>query len=428
VRGHGWLVALLTVACSGESSRTPSDGGPVDDAGPAVQDAPVPLDGAPVAASDVGAILSDVPLTAIDGMAGDGVQERPAVDGRGDGGRTPIRPPTPGPCVRVDDGQGAFPSLHAVAGRWFAFFTEGTGTTAALRVRSAVVPALDFGPAATVLYGATKVDMIDDGGTLWALASRQFYAVLLQSVDGSTWTEGGNIATSAIDALCTGYTPAGFSRGAHPAAFVAAGSDYNTRIFGCAPQVVVAWPGSGGWSTPVTIGKGYPVLALASDGLLTVAATFGVYLSRDQGLTWSQVPGGDTTAEQVRGTSGALAGSTLLLAQSYSYGTSEPNRIAVIASDDGGASWPRQVALAQSSDYPGDPLMAADGSFVAVAWQMGDAIMVVLSIDAGLTWTRPATVKPSLDGGVAQLGGLAASGTTVALAVAGAGVQICRLD
>jgi len=333
-------------------------------------------------------------------------------------------------CVRVDEGQGASPSLHAVAGRWFAFFTEGSGSVAPLNVRSAAIPGLAFGPASTLLYGATKVDLVDDGGLLRALASRQFYAVFLDSADGATWTEGSKLPTSEVDLLCDGFTPAIFARGSGPPAFVAAGRDYNTHIFGCAPEVLVAaMPAGNATASPVAIGKGYPVLALrSSTGLDTVAGTFGVYTSRDQGATFTEVPSGDTTADQIRGTSGAMANATMALAQSYSYGVANPNHIAVIFSDDGGSSWPRRVVLQKSGTYPGDPLIAADGDFLAVAWQTGGDIQIMTSPDRGATWSEPAVATPPSDAGAAQLGGLAVSGTVVAIAATGGGVQICRIE
>jgi hypothetical protein len=52
----------------------------------------------------------------------------------------------------------------------------------------------------------------------------------------------------------------------------------------------------------------------------------------------------------------------------------------------------------------------------------------VTSPDLGVTWSTPATLTLTLDGGAAQLGGLAVSGTSVALAASGGGVHVFGLD
>ena len=333
--------------------------------------------------------------------------------------------PSRGSCVRLDDGEGASASLHVALGRWFVFLVEGTGATAFLRVRSAAAPDLEFGAAVNLLAGARSVDLLADGGRLRVLASRQFYAVLLESADnGATFTQVANLATSPVDALCTGYTPALFARGTTPGAFVAAGRDYNTHIFGCASQVEVAVLNATGIGTPVVIGKGLPVLAYQGQNILTVASTFGVYTSQDGGATFTQTPNGDTTADQIRGKSGTSSGLHVALAQNYSYGVTNPNTIAVLFSDDGGASWPRRVVLQRTATYPGDPFIASDGDRIAVAWQNGASLRLMTSPDMGQSWSAVASLAMPA-GSASKLWGVALHGVDVAMVLSGAGVNLC---
>jgi len=359
-------------------------------------------------------------------------------DGDADGDADPYKPQIvdaeithPAPqrtgCIRLDEGEGEgdHPALFAIRDQWFAFFTEGiSNETAALALRVSVPDPVDFGPPVSLLYGAASIDLVDEGGRLLALASRMLYAVMLESDDGSAWTELGNIAPDEPPYDCEGYPPALFFRSETLIGHLAMGNDYNTGIFGCTDRLFFSTRTDTGWQVPRQVGDGDAVFGFDGEGRLTLVSTFGVYTSTDEGATFDEIPGGDTTATQIRGSGGAWVGGRLVLVQTYNY--ANENVIAVLMSDDSGASWPLQVVLQRSGGIFGAPVVASDGESLAVAFWAPSGLEVMTSPDRGETWSEPGRFDDPDAGAAADGYSIAILGTRVAVLSSSNGIRFCR--
>ncbi len=327
-------------------------------------------------------------------------------------------------CARVDQGDGDHPSLFAIGGEWFAFYTEGGEYSSPLEVRTSKIDSLSFGDPTTLLHGAREVDLILDDGRLTALAARQFYAVLLVSDDSSEWTELGNIAPDEPTYNCDGFPPAMFFRSSGSPRFIAMGNDYNTGIFGCTDRLFVAKKTADTWNVPIHSGKGDVVFAYQGSNQLTVVTTFGIYVSTDDGGTFSELKDGDTTASQLKGTGATSTDSRLNLIQTYDW--ANEYSIALVISDDEGTSWNERIILQKSNSPYFAPLIASDENRLAVAWIVSGAVWAMTSPDAGDTWSEPGrlTDPTSETGGASKLS-IAVSGSHIGVLFAGEGIHAC---
>lgn len=335
--------------------------------------------------------------------------------------------PTLSECVRLDEESGDFPSLFAFDGKWYAFFTEGADyQTAATNLRVSGVDRLDFSDPVTLLYGAREVDLVREQNRFLALAARQFYAVLLESADGTEWSEIRNIGPDEPTYLCDGYPPARFFRTSGAIRFLAMGNDYNTGIFGCVSRLFFSENKNGEWTVPVQIGDGDAVFAYQGDERLTIVSTFGVYLSSNGGAGFSELAGGDTTASQVRGTGAAAVGDRLFLVQDYNYANEYV--IALLASNDEGATWTEKIVLHRSVEPCFSPVIASDRDFVAVAWMSASSIMVMTSPDRGATWSEPGIFEDPGSGSAISSFSLAAQDSLVGLSLKSDVVHMCLAE
>ncbi len=326
-------------------------------------------------------------------------------------------------CTRMDAGEGANPSLFTVSDKWFAFFQEGGEYSSPLKVRQSDVFPVNFGEAVTLLHGARKVDLIQDGATLKALASRQFYAVLMSSDDGLDWQELGNIAPDEPTYNCEGFPPAKFFRTSGTVEHIVMGSDYNTGIFGCTKRIFVGNMQGDTWSVPKQVGKGDAVFAYEGRNQLTIVSTFSVYASLDDGMRFTELKGGDTTATQLEGTGATVTGQRLILAQTYNW--ANEYAITIVISEDEGATWTKRTVLQKSGNLYLTPIIEADEALVAVAWIAADAVWIMYSPDRGETWSSPGQFSnPTELSGIRNIS-LAVSSNSIAVMFQGDGVHFC---
>jgi len=330
--------------------------------------------------------------------------------------------PTLQACDRIDAGEGTPAGLYAVDQQWFAFYAEGFDPPI-LNVRLSELSALDFGDARNVLAGATKADLIKDGTSLKAVASRQLYAVLLESDDGSEWTDVTNLAPDEPNYACEGYPPARLFRGASPVEFIAMGHDFNSGIFGCTERLFVSQRTGEQWNVPENAGKGDAVFAYHGTSQLTVISTSGVYATVDGGHSFSKQSGGDKTNEQLKGTGGAWTGSRLLLVQSYSF--ANEYAIALVISEDEGASWLKRVLLTTSTSPLFNPLLAASGERLAVTWNSSGKLWLMTSPDGGGTWSERGQFDDPNAAQAMSATSVAVSGSMLGVMGAADGVRVC---
>lgn len=328
-------------------------------------------------------------------------------------------------CTRLDEGEGRPAGLFSYSGRWFAFFTEGLDYASPLNLRIAEAGEGRFGDSVRVLAGARQIDLVQQqDGSLLGLASRQLYAVLLESEEGLQWTELGNVAPDEPAYYCEGFPPARFFRAPGEVAYLAMGHDYNTGLFGCQDRLFVSSRQEDGWSMPEHIGSGDAVFGYQQGEHLILVSTFGIYLSDDGGASFSKQEAAGPTAFFLAGSGTAWIDGRLVLAQNRSL--QEMQALVLLFGEQFGSSWPRGLILRSWKTSFNSPLVASDGDFIAVAWQQDAELWVMTSPDRGLSWSRPGLFQDTAAGSRAPYPVyLAVSGSRVALMALGEGVLVC---
>lgn len=275
-------------------------------------------------------------------------------------------------------------SLYAIGGDIYVFSVDSSEAVPRVLMHRGALDTLTFAPADTLLYGARKVDLVDEGGTLRALVARQFYAVELSSTDGVTFEETQNVGPNEPTYNCEGYPPARYFRGRTPSELLAMGNDYNTGLFGCYERVFVGRRKDGAWSVPVEVGRGHVVFAFQGEKRAMIFTTLAVLESLDDGESWQAITGLDASGA-------AYTGRQLVLIRPH--GT-PVDGIAVAYSDDDGTSWARQQRLLPDLPY-GDLLIGSDGENLAVAMATSSEIVLTASTDEGATWSVPTRLTRS---------------------------------
>lgn len=289
---------------------------------------------------------------------------------------------------------------------WVAL--EGAGLTAAEPVAMA-----DDAHAAHWLYDGAHID---------TAVSRWSQTTLLSSDDGGlSWSVvDGVVATNSN--LCTSRLPSALFRCDGGELCLAFGYDYDNSLFGCGPQTHWAVLNDGEFGEPGSVGLGAPLGVFAVSGdRLVVPTNFGVFTSDDGGQMFSEVPGGDSTQDQVEGTSAVQrSDGAVWLATGYNW--ANDYHISVVASDPAAEDWTSPyLILEQSGQQVFEPRIADDGAAVVVCWtgvfeSMGNRVLQCrASRDDGVTWSERAPVLGEL-GQVSQYALDAAGGRVAVIA------------
>lgn len=312
-------------------------------------------------------------------------------------------------CTRFDEPAPRDVALFAAGGRLHVIDVDPVEPVPPLRIRSAAT-GLDFGAPVTLLYGARRADLIEEGSKLAMLVARQFYAVALSSDDGSTWIEGQHVGPDEPTYNCDGYPPLGFFRGRSPARFLAMGNDLHDGIFGCHSRVFLSRRGGDTWATPTQIGEGTVLFGFDGKERVFLLTSGGALLSDDGGKTFVK-------RAEVHGSGAAWTGRHLVVAR----GHDGAGGVEMLFSDDEGASWRTPVLLLAEPTY-GVPFVAVDGATLGVAVALPDAIVVTRSADHGDTWSKPRRVARAPG---EALVGVAVEGSRVAWLTTGDSYQVC---
>lgn len=312
-------------------------------------------------------------------------------------------------CVRFDEPAPRDVALFAADGQLHVIDVDPVLEVPPLRIRSAA-KGLDFAAPVTLLYGARRADLIAEGDKLAMLAARQFYAVALSSDDGGTWMEGQHVGPDEPTYNCEGFPPLAFFRGRSPARFLAMGNDFNDGLFGCHSRVFLSRRDGETWATPTQIGEGTVVFGFDGERRLFLLTSTGALVSDDGGKTFVKPP-------EVNGNGAAWTGQQLVLAR----GHDGAGGVALVFSDDEGASWQTPVLLLDEPTY-GAPLIAADGPTLGVTVALPDAIVLTRSGDHGDTWSNLRRVARAPG---EALVGVAVEGSRVAWLTTGDRYQVC---
>ena len=149
-----------------------------------------------------------------------------------------------------------------------------------------------------------------------------------------------------------------------------------------------------------------------------------VAVSDDGAQTFQKYEGGGQTNSILGGESLALTSSGELAAvQSYSWGVSNANQVALLVGDPQGTTWTRSVVRA-TDHYVQSPRVAAWGDWLVVVWLEGAEVLgsyakndvyAAMTQDRGLSWTAPVKLNESKDG--QNITGLQAAGRNGTVAV-----------
>lgn len=317
-------------------------------------------------------------------------------------------------CVRFDEPAPWQPQLFATDGKLYVIDTDPMADVPPLRVRVAAT-GLSFGAPTTLLYGARRADLMQEGDKFRLLAARQFYAVAFESTDGVDWIEGQHVAPDEPTYNCEGFPPLAFFRGRTPARLLAMGNDYNSGVFGCSDRVFLSRRGSGSWDTPTQIGQGDVMFALDGERRQIVLTTLGALVSEDDGKNFARQP-------EVGGSGAAWTGARLVVADVHD--GSSAGGVVVVFSDDEAKSWQAPVVLL-AEPVVAAPLIAADGATLAVAVALSDALVLTRSTDAGATWSKPRRLDRPAD---TRLDAVAVDGQRIAWLTTGGHYEVCAVQ
>ena len=268
--------------------------------------------------------------------------------------------------------------------------------------------ALDGDPLApsepiTMAANAHAATWLHDGQHIDAAVAGWAQTTLLSSDDGGqSWSTVDGVAATNSN-LCTSRLPSALIRNDSDQLCLAFGYDYDNSLFGCGPQAKWAVLQDGAFTEPAGMGLGAPVGAFAHDGgRLVVPTNFGVYTSDDWGQLFSQVPGGDTTRDQVEGTS-AIQRPDGAVWLTTGYNWANEYHISVVASDPSGHDWTSPyLVLERTEQQVFEPRIADDGNAVVVCWtgayesQGSRVLQCRVSRDDGVTWSASAPVFDGL--------------------------------
>lgn len=298
------------------------------------------------------------------------------------------------------------PSVHVLDDKLWLFFNAVSGAAGetTLYLHTSPLGALTLDAARDVHRDGYQTDLVRDGSTLWAAVAGGFLSSFLvrSDDDGATWHHEQTFAAGNGSATCSYQVPLYFFRPLQSDFKMALGYDVDSHIFGCGHQVYYSRLVGSEWQEPIEVGKGAPAGAVVDDSGLVVGATAGVYTSPSEAGPFEQVPGGDTTAEQLRGDRLIEEPSgRLLLVQSYDYASA--HKVALLFGSDAGTTWTRKLIVNQvdPDTYIIEPTVAAVGDLVLVAWMAGDRndvrngemryyATVTHSPDGGQSWSEPA--------------------------------------
>lgn len=241
------------------------------------------------------------------------------------------------------------------------------------------------------------------------IASKAFSMVYLERHDDySPWEQQGTIANS--DGSCTGGLRAfviDIAGGScwTPVAFI--GYEHNSGVFGCVQRTAFA-NNPGFFESIEIIGDGYPTGALYKSWKILVATTHGAYIGDLIDLVWTEVPGGDYTYNQIKGTSLIKNyDGWVYMANAYSWKDSYYG--ALIRGNIDWSIWesPYKV-LAESQNLISEMRIANDVETVVAAWldaRSGELAgnyyrmeaFSRVSYDGGLTWSEETRIGPLND-------------------------------
>lgn len=234
------------------------------------------------------------------------------------------------------------------------------------------------------LYDGQRVDMI---------GVRATQIIHLISEDGGRqWRQGDAVANSD-SAFCEGEARGYPARDEQDKLVVAFGFNHNSNIFGCVPQVKLASLDGEEWFEAIDVGSGYPVNLVLLGAKMVVPGTFGVFTSPD-GETFTEVPGGDYTRDQVRGDDAVrLSNGKIWLITTYTWGVGDNRYVALVEYDPQTGAWisPRWD-LAKGQAICRLPRLAVDGQNLVAVWAQDGYPVARLSRDGGISWSEAAAV------------------------------------
>ena len=273
-----------------------------------------------------------------------------------------------------------------------------------------------------------------DGEHIEMIGSRDTQVVLLLSDDGGqSWTQGDAVQNDR-GFNCPGNPAAWYTRDSAGRMIMAFGYEYFNAVFGCTNYVHFSRLVDGEWSESVSAGLGLAsAIFTAPDERIVIVGTYAVFVSSDDGESFTEVPDGDTTRTQVRGTDAArMPDGSVWIVDGYMWG--DGYALGVIASDPEVQSWTSPYWVLDYNDFLIClPRIKVDGDNVVVAWLASEADEIEekqyvirgysrISRDRGQTWSEKSRIGP-LESGVRfqNLSLDAAGGRAVVIYNAGGG-------